>query len=251
MKYCEKCKKNVDDNATVCPDCGGALVKIVDLSIRGLREKVAKKTTAKQEGNNIKGEITEQKTSNDTPKIKRCWKCNKQVLIDAQFCPYCGSTVKSGNTPDQQVEDVHTNPQDVRTAKYCEKCQKQVPSEAQRCPDCGGILIYLKDEVSKESNALYDIDVEKRSFVNKWLNICAIIFQFVAIVDAFVGVVSFFVSFAEDIRIGLYVLVICLGSAPILAAIGGALDWMNVAGNDLAAIRKLLEQQRRENGQQE
>ena len=183
--------------------------------------------------------------------MKYCAKCVTTVPENAQFCPYCGSAVKSDNTPEQQVEDVHTNPQDAPAIKYCKKCQKQAPSEAHRCPDCGDILIYLKDEVSKESNASYKVNREHRSFVNKWLHICATISQTIALLDAFAGVIFFLISLTAGMGPGLYVLVICLGSALILAAISGALDWMNVVGNDLAAIRKLLEQQRRENEQQE
>ena len=43
MKCCKKCSAVIDDNARFCPHCGGEVVKIIDLTFRGLKEKFSKR----------------------------------------------------------------------------------------------------------------------------------------------------------------------------------------------------------------
>ena len=66
---CEKCGKQIDDLAMVCPYCGGRVEsKAIDLS------------------------------SSSLIKTKKCYKCGREVAKNSTVCPYCKRNLLYGGS---------------------------------------------------------------------------------------------------------------------------------------------------------
>ncbi len=65
MKFCQKCGKEITDEAVVCPDCGCKV---------------------------------EQQKVIEKPATKFCQKCGKEIIFEAIVCPGCGCDVASYKT---------------------------------------------------------------------------------------------------------------------------------------------------------
>ena len=62
----------------------------------------------------VGGNIFEEKEKKEE-KLKFCKNCSKEILKDANFCPYCG----------------------IKISNKCSSCFKEIPEYAKYCPFCG------------------------------------------------------------------------------------------------------------------
>lgn len=95
---CERCGKEVSEEATFCPYCGDALVKAEEF------EQTA--------------EAVE----------KKCAKCGEVLPQGVKFCPNCGEAIVKAEEFEQKAEVVE---------KKCAKCGEVLSQGVKFCPKCG------------------------------------------------------------------------------------------------------------------
>ena len=64
--------------------------------------------------------------------IGHCTDCKRAILMDSNFCPYCGI--------DQQPQ-----------ASRCSNCKRQIPNDSIFCPYCSQPLVYIKQQPNKSN----------------------------------------------------------------------------------------------------
>jgi len=68
-------------------------------------------------------EIIKLKTEKPDGDLINCFSCNKEIPLNAKFCPFCGTSADTKPKPG-----------------FCSKCTKQNPEEAKFCVFCGNNL---------------------------------------------------------------------------------------------------------------
>lgn len=96
-KYCEKCKREInDDKANFCPDCGTPLMDKAQSNIA-------------LEDDQIKQIIGSEESKQEKTIIKYCEYCKKNIAdSEAKFCPDCGRALIDRTLVENEAEDSTT-----------------------------------------------------------------------------------------------------------------------------------------------
>lgn len=144
-KYCEKCKKTIEDEESkFCPDCGTLLIEVLE--------------TENKELENDKVEEIPETEENERIKLNYCEHCKKCIEDrEAKFCPDCGTLLtempKSEKENGKDVEIPRTEESEKIKLKYCEQCKKYIENKEMKfCPDCGTVLVDREYSENQEKN---------------------------------------------------------------------------------------------------
>ena len=114
MKYCEKCGKQISDEAIFCERCG---------------YKAAVYENAENTKQTNAGEVCENAHVEEAKQVLTCEKCGKQISDGDNFCEGCGAKVAVYESVDN-VKQTDSN-------EVCENAHTEEATQVFVCQSCG------------------------------------------------------------------------------------------------------------------
>ena len=143
-KTCPKCNEEQDINNLYCFNCGNKFTRFDGLTLLRCPNCSQFQDLKNNFCIHCGHELTEAPTV-----LFKCPQCEKEISIDAKFCPFCFFVIKQKKCPDCGQEQNEKNDicsscgydfvNDVSSQKLkeCPQCAEKVTENSKACPKCG------------------------------------------------------------------------------------------------------------------